>query len=47
MNYDELCEEIAIEFEAMDTIVNELIQLQDEYQEMEPSIREITAAGAF
>ncbi|MFQ5865798.1 MAG: hypothetical protein ACE5IW_11275 [bacterium] len=47
MNYEELCEEITIEFEALDIIVAELIQVHDEYQEGKPSIREITAAGAF
>lgn len=47
MNYEELCEEIAIEFESMDIIVNELIQLRSEYSKMEPSVRETTAAGAF
>jgi hypothetical protein len=43
----ELREEIAIELEAMDATVNELLALQADVAGREPTIREKTAAAAF
>jgi len=43
----ELREEIAIELEAMEATVNELLTLQDDVAGREPTVREKTAAAAF
>lgn len=47
MNLKELEEEVSIEFEYLQTIVDELTSLSAELVDREPTIREITAAGAF
>ena len=46
-NPADLREEIAIELEAMEITVNELLSLQRDVAEREPTIRELTAAAAF
>ena len=43
----ELREEIAVELEALEAIVNELLVLQEDVAEREPTVREKTAAVAF
>lgn len=47
MNPVDLREEIAVELEAMETTVNELLALQQDVAERKPTIRENTAAAAF
>lgn len=44
---DEIREEIAIELEAIQQIVSELLELLKDIGDKEPSVREKTAAGAF
>jgi hypothetical protein len=43
----DLCEEIAIELEALEATVNELLALQCDVAGREPTVREKTAAAAF
>jgi len=43
----ELREEVAIELEALATTVNELVALQKDVADREPTVREKTAAAAF
>ena len=43
----ELREEIAVELESMELTVNELVALQRDLKEKEPTTREKTAAPAF
>ena len=43
----ELCEDVAAELEAMEAIVQELIALQADVAERDPTVREQTAAAAF
>jgi len=47
MKLEELEEEISIEFEYLQTTVDELLKLRDELVDRKPTIREVTAAGAF
>ncbi|UCE05090.1 MAG: hypothetical protein JSW07_15920 [bacterium] len=47
MNLDDLREEIEIEFEHLETIVNEILKLREELAERNPTIRDITVTGAF
>ena len=47
MNPAELCEEIAVELEALEATVNELLALQRDVALREPTVREKTAAAAF
>lgn len=47
MNPADLREEIAVELEAMEITVNELLALQQDVAAREPTIRENTAAAAF
>jgi len=47
MTITELREEIAIELDAMQTVVTELEQLNQDVAERLPTLREKTAAGAF
>ena len=47
MRPDELREEIAVELEALEATVNELLALQRDVAHREPTIREKTAAAAF
>jgi len=47
MNPAELGEEIAIELEALETTVSELLALQRDVAHREPTVREKTAAAAF
>jgi hypothetical protein len=44
---DELCDEIAIELEALEATVDELLALQRDIAHREPTVRERTAAAAF
>jgi hypothetical protein len=44
---DELREEIAVELEALEATVNELLGLQRDVAHREPTVREKTAAAAF
>ena len=43
----ELREEIAVELEAMEMTVDELLSLQQDVTRREPTVREKTAAAAF
>jgi len=43
----DLGEEIAVELEALETTVNELLALQQDIARREPTVREKTAAAAF
>lgn len=47
MKVDELRVQVEIELEGMATVVNELVLLQHDISNREPTIREKTAAGAF
>lgn len=47
MNPAELREEIAIELEAIEITVKELLALQQDVADREPTVRENTAAAAF
>jgi hypothetical protein len=47
MNPLELGEEIAVELEALDLTVNELLTLKEDVAHREPTVREKTAAAAF
>jgi hypothetical protein len=47
VNPAELREEITVELEAMEMTVNELLALQRDVAEREPTVRENTAAAAF
>ncbi len=47
MNSDELREEITIELEAMEMTVSELLALQQDVTDRDPTVRENTAAAAF
>lgn len=47
MTLAELQEEISIELEMMETTVQEAVSLLNDLEGREPSVREITAAGAF
>ncbi len=47
MNPAELGEEIAVELEALEATVNELLALQRDVADREPTVREKTAAAAF
>lgn len=47
MRAAELGEEIAIELEALETIVNELLALQQDVSHREPTVREEAASAAF
>lgn len=47
MNPADLREEIAVELEAMEVTVKELLALQQDVAEREPTLRENTAAAAF
>lgn len=47
MKHEELCEEVAIELEALEITVNELLALQRDVADREPTTREKTAAAAF
>lgn len=47
MTYEELEEEIAVELEALESTVNELISLEGDVAGREPTVREKTAAAAF
>jgi hypothetical protein len=47
MKPDELCEEIAVEIEALQVTVDELLALQRDVAHREPTVREKTAAAAF
>ena len=47
MSAAELCEEIAVELEALEATVNELIALQEDVGHREPAVRERAAAAAF
>ena len=47
MKPDELCEAIAVELEALEATVNELLALQQDIAHREPTVREITTAAAF
>jgi hypothetical protein len=43
----DLCEEIAVELEALEATVNELLALHEDVAGREPTVREKTAAAAF
>lgn len=47
MKFERLHEEITIELDSMETIVDELIALQQDTFDGEPSVRDKTAAAAF
>lgn len=47
MNRSDLEQEIAVELEAMQTTVGELLALQRDVADREPTVREKTAAAAF
>ena len=47
MNADDLCEEVAVELEALDATVRELMALRQDVAHTEPTTREKTAAAAF
>ncbi len=47
MNPAELSEEIAVELEALEMTVNELLTLQEDVAHREPTVRESAAAAAF
>ena len=47
MTFEELEEEIAVELEALESTVNELLSLQEDVADREPTVREKTAAAAF
>ena len=47
MNAADLREEIAVELEALETTVNELLALQQDVAHREPTVRENAAAAAF
>lgn len=47
MKPEELGEEVAIELDALETTVNELLALQRDVADREPTTREKTAAAAF
>ena len=47
MTFEELEEEIAVELEALESTVNELLSLQGDVADREPTVRETTAAAAF
>ncbi len=47
MRLADLREEISVELEAMEITVNELLALQQDVADREPTIRENTAAAAF
>jgi hypothetical protein len=47
LTFEELEEEIAIELEALESTVNELLSLQKDVADGEPTVREKTAAAAF
>ena len=47
MNLKDLCEEIAIEVELLESVIKEISLLRNDLTEREPTVREKTAAGAF
>lgn len=47
MTFEELEEEIAVELEALESTVNELLSLQGDVAGRQPTVREKTAAAAF
>ena len=47
MTFEELEEEIAVELEAIDATVDELLSIQRDVVDREPTVREKTAAAAF
>ena len=47
MTFEELEEEIAVELEAIESTVNELLSLQRDVADRKPTVREKTAAAAF
>ncbi len=47
MKLAELQEEVAVELEAIEAIVDELLALQEDIADREPTVREKTAAAAF
>ena len=47
MNLADLEQEIAVELEALQTTVDELLALQHDAADREPTVREKTAAAAF
>jgi hypothetical protein len=47
LTFEELEEEIAVELEAIESTVNELLSLQRDVAGREPTVREKTAAAAF
>jgi hypothetical protein len=47
MKLAELQEEVAVELEAIEAIVEELLALQEDTADREPTVREKTAAAAF
>jgi hypothetical protein len=47
LTFEEFEEEIAVELEALESTVNELISLQGDVADREPTVREKTAAAAF
>lgn len=47
MTFEELEEEVAVELEAIESTVTELLSLQRDVADREPTVREKTAAAAF
>jgi hypothetical protein len=47
LTFEELEEEVAVELEALESTVNELLSLQKDVADRVPTIREKTAAAAF
>ena len=47
MTFEELEEEVAFELEAIESTVTELLSLQGDVADREPTVREKTAAAAF
>jgi len=47
LTFEELEEEIAVELEALESTVSELLSLQGDVASREPTVREKTAAAAF
>jgi len=45
MNLKDLCEEIAIEVELLESVIKEISLLRNDLTEREPTVREKTAAG--
>ena len=47
MRVEDLREEITIEFQNLNKIIDELLKLRNEWSEETPTIRDVTASGAF